>query len=141
MNIRQATSDDSVAISGLMHQLGYETSPDYKLANLRSLQDSALDRVLVAYLGKRVVGVISCHVIPFFHEHGNLGRITSLVIDRECRGEGAGQSLVSAAEAFFSQLRCVRYEVTSGDHRVDAHQFYARCGYVEEERRFIKRVG
>jgi hypothetical protein len=33
---------------------------------------------------------------------------------------------------------CIRVEVTSGDHRPDAHAFYERMGYKSDCRRFIK---
>ncbi|PYO92644.1 MAG: hypothetical protein DMD58_01460 [Gemmatimonadetes bacterium] len=47
-------------------------------------------------------------------------------------------ALVAAAEAFAWQRDCRRVEVTSGDHREDAHTFYRALGYEMDERRFIK---
>ena len=140
MNIRQANSDDASEISNLMKQLGYSASPELIQQNLRSIETNDDDLVLVANSDSGISGVISCHVIPLFHQVGNMGRITSLVINKKDRGHGVGRRLVEAAEAFFANRQCVRYEVTSGDHRSDAHLFYLSCGYQEDERRFIKRV-
>jgi hypothetical protein len=47
---------------------------------------------------------------------------------------------VATAEAFAWAAGCKRIEVTSGDHRPEAHAFYRAIGYVEDERRFIKSV-
>jgi len=47
--------------------------------------------------------------------------------------------LVSAADAFFTEQLCVRAEVTSSDHRIQAHIFYQQQGYAIDERRFVKR--
>lgn len=35
----------------------------------------------------------------------------------------------------------IKSEVTSGDHRKEAHAFYESCGYARDERRFIKIYG
>jgi hypothetical protein len=43
-----------------------------------------------------------------------------------------------AAEEFFQMAGCIRSEVTSGEHRSDAHAFFKSFGYLEDERRFIK---
>lgn len=47
--------------------------------------------------------------------------------------------LFQRAEQFFVQTDCVKVEVTSGDHRPEAHAFYQALGFKIDERRFIKR--
>jgi GNAT superfamily N-acetyltransferase len=66
------------------------------------------------------------------------GAITSFVIAPSYRRGGIGRSLVSAVEEFAWDHGCTRAEVTSGDHRSDAHEFYERLGYRPVSRRFIK---
>jgi hypothetical protein len=39
---------------------------------------------------------------------------------------------MAAAESFAADHGCVRIEVTSADHRADAHAFYRRRGYVDQ---------
>ncbi|WP_235195286.1 GNAT family N-acetyltransferase [Pseudomonas brassicacearum] len=97
--------------------------------------------MLLAQDGENIVGVISLHVLELFHQPGRLGRITSLVVDDNFRGQGVGAKLVAAADAFFTSQLCIRAEVTSSDHRIEAHTFYQRLGYAADERRFVKQYG
>jgi GNAT superfamily N-acetyltransferase len=46
--------------------------------------------------------------------------------------------LVAEAEEFAWNNGCSRIEITSGDHRPDAHAFYEAIGYFQDCRRFIK---
>lgn len=139
MLVRQAEVSDAERISTLMHQLGYQASPELIKRKLLVLENSANDLVLVADDDGSVVGIVSLHAQEMFHQEGRLGRITSLVIDEHCRGEGVGALLVSEADQFFKRVGCVRAEVTSGDHRPQAHVFYQQQGYQQDERRFLKR--
>ena len=138
MKIRQAIHSDSDSISELMVQLGYEVSPDLILENIKVIAKSKTDAVFVAEDESKVVGVISCHLTKLFHQTGYAGRITSLIVDRNSRGQNLGKQLVAEAEAFFIANHCLKSEVTSGDPRIVAHEFYRSCGYKEDERRFIK---
>ena len=69
-----------------------------------------------------------------------LGRITSLVVDPGHRQCGIGRLLVAAVEEFGRAHGCIRFEVTSGDHRPEAHAFYEHLGYKLDCRRFVKRT-
>lgn len=138
-SIRSAVAADAAAIAGLMGQLGYEASEALVVRKLAILAAQAGDNVLLAEVDGRVAGVISLHVLELFHAEGRIGRITSLVVDAGQRGRGVGEALVAAADRFFTGQGCVRAEVTSGDHRLAAHAFYAAQGYAPDERRFLKR--
>ncbi|QKS85534.1 GNAT family N-acetyltransferase [Pseudomonas bijieensis] len=139
MKVRKALLTDADSVSKLLSQLGYHASPKLIRDKLVALELSARDTVLLAQDGKNIIGVISLHVLELFHQPGRLGRITSLVIDDDFRGQGVGTMLVSAADAFFTEQLCVRAEVTSGDHRIKAHAFYQQQGYAVDEPRFVKR--
>ena len=138
MKIRQAIQSDSDSISELMVQLGYEVSPDLILENIKVIAKSKTDAVFIAEGDGKVIGVISCHLTKLFHQTGYAGRITSLIVDRNSRGQKVGKQLVAKAETFFFANHCLKSEVTSGDHRSVAHEFYRSCGYNEDERRFVK---
>jgi GNAT superfamily N-acetyltransferase len=106
---------------------------------LSMLTDRSVDRVLVAAEPSAgIVGVVSVHLLPLFHTQGKLARLTSLAVREGYRRQGVGRALVAAAEAFAWDRDCERIEVTSGDHRPDAHSFYNQLGYQTDERRFIK---
>ena len=138
MEIREARLDDASEIVPLMNQLGYEVTRKFIQKKLTDFSKTPIDTVLVAVQQGLIIGVISCHLTSLFHQAGLSGRITSLVIDKNYRGLGTGRALVQAAEELFISSGCIKSEVTSGDHRPDAHEFYQSCGYKLDERRFLK---
>lgn len=138
-SIRPAEFTDAVKIAALLQQLGYVVPVTLVEKKIAILAGSPTDLVLVAVQDGIVAGIISLHTTELFHTHGRIGRITSLVIDSDQRGIGIGQLLVDAADQFFISNGCVRAEVTSGDHRPEAHAFYEAQGYMPDERRFMKR--
>jgi ribosomal protein S18 acetylase RimI-like enzyme len=137
--IRSAEISDAGKIAALLQQLGYVASATLVENKIGMLAGSLNDLILVAEKDEIVVGIISLHTTELFHTDGRIGRITSLVIDLDQRGYGIGELLVDAADEFFIFTGCVRAEVTSGDHRPEAHAFYEAQGYMPDERRFMKR--
>ena len=139
VTVRPAEAGDAAAIASCLSSLGYDNTTAEVGGKLAALAESSSDAVIVAVeRSAGVVGVISVHVLPLFHAPGNLARITALVVLEGHRGRGAGSALVAEAERFAWQQDCRRVEVTSGDHRMEAHAFYERRGYALDERRFIK---
>jgi GNAT superfamily N-acetyltransferase len=122
-----------------LSELGYSLKVAHVQKNILLLSSSSSDIVLVAEAASTVIGVLSFHVMPLFHVAGNLGRISSLVISPQWQRRGVGSKLIGAAEEFGWAHGCLRIEVTSGDHRTGAHEFYQSLGYQLDEKRFIKR--
>jgi N-acetylglutamate synthase-like GNAT family acetyltransferase len=139
LHARPALAADAIRIAQLLDQLGYEASTELVMRKLAALSQNSMDSVMVAQSADEIVGVVSLHVLELFHAEGRLGRITSLVVAAHSRGEGVGKLLVDAADKYFRETGCVRAEVTSGDHRAQAHVFYQAQGYEPDERRFVKR--
>ena len=136
--VRSADAGDAAAIAVCLAALGYATPPAL-VAEKLSAFGGASDTVLVAedpITG--IIGVVSVHLVPLFHAAGNLARLTALAVVPGHQRKGVGRALVAAAEAFAWERDCRRVEVTSGDHREDAHTFYRALGYEMDERRFIK---
>jgi GNAT superfamily N-acetyltransferase len=77
--------------------------------------------------------------LPLLHVSEGLGRISALVVRSQFKGQGVGRRLVAEAEEFAWNNGCARIEITSGDHRSDAHAFYEAIGYFQDCRRFIKK--
>jgi GNAT superfamily N-acetyltransferase len=136
--IRQALLGDAAGFPKLMTELGYPVTERFVRERLAQLASGAGDVVFIADCAGEIVGFLSFHVIPLFHVEGNLGRITALVVSSRFRRRGIGQKLVTAAEEYAWAHGCVRVEITSGDHRADAHAFYEAVGYRQETRRFLK---
>lgn len=139
ITVRVAQPADSGGIAELMGQLGYPATLSEVEDRLTRLSSLDSERVIVAEQDGRIVGIVGVHLTPLLHESGNLGRIIALVVEAGHRGHGIGRRLVSEAESWAWNHSCSRMEVTSGDHRSDAHRFYEACGYRCDERRFLKR--
>jgi GNAT superfamily N-acetyltransferase len=86
-----------------------------------------------------VIGLLCFSIIPLLHVSEGLGRISALVVRSQFKGQGVGRRLVAEAEEFAWNNGCARIEITSGDHRSDAHAFYEAIGYFQDCRRFIKK--
>ncbi|MEI5102927.1 GNAT family N-acetyltransferase [Streptomyces sp. PmtG] len=133
LRVRPAHRADVSAVNELLDQLGYPQ--DGRAATSNRIQSWAEDSSSAAYVaeaGDDLLGVIAVHVCPFFERDGSWGRIVALVVSGRARGRGVGSRLVAAAESFAATHGCIRVEVTSGDRRQDAHEFYRRCGYVDQ---------
>lgn len=140
LSIRTATAEDATAIAALIRILGYSLPSDEVPARLAEYSGQR-SRVFLALSGESVVGFLSFHAMPMFHEAACLGRITAMAIDPKFHRQGIGRALVQAAEDFARECGCPRIEVTSGDHRAqDAHLFYQSQGYETDCRRFLKRL-
>lgn len=140
MLIRDAESGDSEAIAELLGQLGYPASADAVLARLARISAEPGQYVLLAQDGERVVGLATVIVRHVIHDDAPFARLAALVVADDRWNEGVGRSLVARAEELARQAGCNAIEVTSGDHRPQAHAFYRRLGFEERPRRFIKRL-
>ena len=139
MKIRIAQEEDSETLSGLMRQLGYNTSPRLIRDKIAEISLSPIDQVFVALIEDEVIGCVTCHITQVFHQHGKAGRITSLIVSDHVRGLGIGSKLVAAADTFFQSNGCFAAELTSGEHREGAHEFYQKQGYEpSDKKRFTK---
>ena len=137
--IRAASAEDAGDMAALLSQLGYPTSSDAVRRRLLALRAED-DVVFVAIQSGRCIGLASVHLIPLFYRDQPLARITSLVIDEATRGRGVGSALIEACEKFARERNAERIEVTSGDQRRLAHEFYLGRGFAREGQRFTRRV-
>ena len=138
--IRESRSSDHATIALLLQQLGYQATPALILEKIEAMLPSPMDKIIVATVREQVIGSISIHALPLFHAAGNLGRITSMVVDERYQGNRVGSALIDAAEHWFRQAGCVKLEVTSGDHRQAAHHFYERHGFLRDGQRLSRKL-
>jgi ribosomal protein S18 acetylase RimI-like enzyme len=138
--IREAAPDDSPAIALLLGELGYPSPDAFVRERLAALASNSSGKVFVAECAGEIAGFLSFHIIPLFHSAAGLGRITTMAVSARFRRRSIGRLLVSAAEELAAASGCERMEVTSGDHRADAHAFYESLGFRCDVRRFIKQL-
>jgi GNAT superfamily N-acetyltransferase len=133
MQIRLAHTTDAAAVNELLHQLGYAQDGTATTATrIQTWDDDPASAAYVAEADGDLLGLVAVHICPFFERTGSWGRIVALIVSDQARGRGVGGQLVTAAESFATSRGCVRVEVTSADRRQDAHEFYRRCGYVDQ---------
>lgn len=135
--VRHATLRDSIAISGLLAELGFQTPADTVAARLGTLEQAG-ERVLVAIVSGEVVGLATIHITPVLHRPKPVGRITLLVVAERARNRGIGRAIVDASETVLSESGCGLVEITSNAALRDAHAFYERLGYTRTSVRFFK---
>lgn len=138
LKIRNAEYTDALPVASLLGELGYPATPEKAGEKITSLSGYH-DAILVAEFDGKVVGLTSIHLVPMIHDQGFLGKITSLVVSRNFRGNGFGKMLLTAAETFSLSKGATRMEVISGNHRPEAHAFYRSLGYsATNQTRFIR---
>jgi GNAT superfamily N-acetyltransferase len=137
IEIRDALESDAGAMAPLMEQLMHKPStPDQIRMRLRNLSVTAADRVVVAVVDGRVVGLAGVHVAWMVHTDSPTARLMSIVVDEACRGQGIGRRLVEASVEQARAWGCDRIELTSRLERSGAHSFYETVGFVHTSKRF-----
>jgi GNAT superfamily N-acetyltransferase len=139
ISIERAGAHHAPEIAELLGQLGHPSEPEAVREKISILSASKADYLWIAQSRGKAVGLLAFHLTPLLHAPGNLGRIAALVVDEEFRGKGIGRLLVETAEKWGWDRDCTRIELTSGEQRSRAHQFYQDLGYAIESKRFIKR--
>lgn len=139
VEIRIATLADGAALARLLGAMGYPVEQEATEERLGALiDDPGRHFVMVATVGILVAGVIAGQLIPMLQQEQPLGRITALAVDEERRGLGVGKRLLAAAERWFAARGVGRIEITSAEHRSEAHQFLRNAGFREKRLRLVK---
>lgn len=138
--VRDAVRADAAGLSRLLGQLGHPSPPERVGRRLEALARRGETRVLVASAGDQPLGFLALARLDLLPYPAPLARITALCVDESARGAGVGSALEAAAASIARGWGCDRIEVTSNRRRVRAHGFYARLGYEETHRHFVKRV-
>lgn len=135
LTIRDAQAADAEQIAGLLSQLGYPTQPTAVEARLERLSIVG-DRVVVADLDGRAVGLAHLQVAPAIERDRPAAKIAALVVDEAHRGHGVGRALVQAMEDEARTRGCELLFLTTAERRDDAHAFYERVGLEHTGRRY-----
>jgi GNAT superfamily N-acetyltransferase len=64
--------------------------------------------------------------------------VTALVVSTHFRGRGTGTRLLAGAADFARERKCAGIEITSAEHRLDAHRFYQQLGFSRTSFRFFR---
>jgi GNAT superfamily N-acetyltransferase len=135
LTVRDARASDAEDLARLLDQLGYPTAPSAIEARLERLAVVG-DRVFVADVDGRAVGLAHLQVTPALEHERPAGKIGALVVDEAHRGRGVGRALVHAVEDEARLRGCGLLFLTTAERRDDAHAFYERVGFEQTGRRY-----
>jgi hypothetical protein len=91
LTIRDARPEDAQALARLIEQLGYPTSPDAVVRRVDLLASSAADRLVVAELEGRVVGLASVHISLSVEYDEPSAKLSAIVVDSDYRRRGSAR--------------------------------------------------
>ena len=140
--IRLAAADDADMLANLSTQLGYPSSVGQISRRLNALAARPDEHaVIVAELDGRVVGWVHAHIYTLLVDDPEV-EIGGLVVDGSVRGQGIGERLMQAAEAWAKEQGCASVYLRSNTIRTRAHEFYKRIGYeiVKSQYAFRKKI-
>lgn len=140
LRFRDSGAADAAALSVLLAQLGYPTSPPCVAERLANLAAGGLTRILVADAGAGAIGFLALTRMDILPYQEPLARITALCVEESSRGAGVGRALEERAAEVARGWGCGKIEVTSNRRRLRAHDFYQKHGYEETHRCFVKQL-
>ena len=139
--MRAANRDDAAAVARLLDTLGYPCSEDDALQRIDAIAGDARQVLLVADRDDGLSALLALDFMCSLPLGRTTCRITALVVAPDCRGGGLGKMLIREAERRARAADAARIEVTSAEHREQAHAFYQAMGYRDAAHRFVKPLG
>lgn len=140
-SVRLAELGDASDVAGLLSHLGYPCTRDEAFERIITLQDDARHYLLLAEIDGHACGLIASHTRYSLTHGSDLTRITALVVAPSCHRQGIGRQLLREVERRARRDGVSRVEVTSNVSRLEAHEFYRRCGYSDGSLKFVKTLG
>ncbi len=86
------------------------------------------DSVIVAEIGERVVGYITCHL----RDYTKRGEIGLLGVASESQGKGIGKKLVNASLRWFAEQQIDQVSVVTQGRNINAQRLYQKCGFITQ---------
>jgi GNAT superfamily N-acetyltransferase len=146
--LREAVAADVAAIATLV-AMGHASRPmDRAAARIEAAHPAyaaAFDAVsasrdthlYVVVDGEAIVGTFQLTVMPGLAERGQVrGKIESVHVDPDRRGQGIGAIMMAHAIAEARRLGIGLLELSSNKVRKDAHRFYERLGFARSHEGF-----
>ncbi|HXD55999.1 MAG TPA: GNAT family N-acetyltransferase [Solirubrobacteraceae bacterium] len=136
IRVREATSTDLDALSGLYEQLTGaldeplpDPPPDPREVLDRILADPARS-LLVAELDGRLVGTVDVLIAPNLTHHAQpWALVENVVVAESARRRGVGRALMLRAIELAREAGCYKVNLISGNERTGAHDFYRSLGF------------
>lgn len=136
--IRAAKSADAAALAPLLHQLARVEIDELGIARNLEAVRKARGGMAVAELGE-LVGFCSWAVIATV-QHGPVGRLTLLLVDKDHRRRGIATALLDAATSALRKIGCSRLEAMSDIEIANAHGFFRTLKFEQTSYRFARDI-
>jgi len=124
ISIREVKETDAAEIVRLSSQLGYPTTMNLVLENIRELLKDPEYVVFVAQVDNGTLAGFF-HVLiarRVFHDHR--AELGGMIVDQDYRGKGIGRSLLKESERWAVSINCQNLCVRSNITRKGAKEFY-----------------
>jgi len=139
VTLRPAANTDLTRIAALNGQLGYAATAESVAARLEFILASERDHLQVAVLPDGpVVGWIHAQLVQWL-ESPYRAEIGGLVVDETVRRQGVGRILVDGVRRWAAAHGAMELSVRCQVHRVEAHAFYAKQGFVRVKSQHVFR--
>ena len=136
--LRAPTEADAKHVASLLAELGYPSKETDVRDRLRRSLNGKSSCFLLAQLESEIIGLVSAELVPYFPTGSTICRVTALIVSTHYRGRRVGEKLVAGAVNFARKHHCSGIEITSAEHRLDAHRFYQRLGFSRTSFRFFQ---
>ena len=131
--IRECTLSDAEAISRLNRdEMGYDFNVELTEEKLRLLLCSGKDKIFVAETNGNVIGYIHANDYDLIYAH-HMKNIMGIAVASDYRQCGVGHALLKKVEEWAAAAGADSVRLVSGAERTEAHEFYKRCGYVQNK--------
>lgn len=132
----------------------HNLDPDYYVNNSKELDEKFKEyltiaiekdtpRILVAKEGDRMVGFITFEESSeeyLDNKTKEFGVVIELYVLEDMRGKGVGQTLLTAAEAFFRSKELHQVKLQCSMYGKNALEFYDHLGYKNKQAVLFKRI-
>ena len=156
MNIRNATSEDALLLSGLcrdvqnLHAQNHTDifkmpeSDDFADSFFKEMLADPVVRIFIAEQNGKAVGYIFCKLIerpetPFTFAMRSL-HVDQICVRPTARGAGIGRALLREVEMLAMQLNVQRVQLDSWAFNTGAHAFFERLGFQKFMFRFWRHL-
>ncbi len=131
--IRECTLSDAEAISRLNRdEMGYDFSVEQTEEKLLLLLHSGKDKIFVAETNGNVIGYIHANDYDLIYAP-HMKNIMGIAVASDYRQCGVGRALLKKVEEWAAAAGADSIRLVSGAERTEAHEFYKRCGYVQNK--------
>lgn len=137
--IREMKVDDFKDVYLLNKELGYEYQEEKVKDRIKFILTNTKDVIFVMELKDKIIGYIHGSAYELLYSD-SLINILGFVVKEAYRNIGIGNRLIQYLEDWASVKGYSGIRLSSGIHRLDAHKFYEKHGYINDknQKRFIK---